>query len=200
MTRIVGSARRASWGTRRRAVAFFPLLALLGSLACGDDPFELRWNADPDTVLLYSLAQPELNLPSAFSFNSRTTVRVEAPAATGTWDLALDTQEGALVFLPPGALGINSRAGIAMLSGLEFDDVREAPSDTAAYAFDQGVPVSLGTVYVVQTRQVTGQFGTTCVYFAKLEPLVTDLAEGTLEFEFDSNPVCNDPRLVPPED
>jgi hypothetical protein len=37
------------------------------------------------------------------------------------------------------------------------------------------------------------------VFFAKLEPLVLDVAGGTLEFVFDASPVCNDTRLVPPE-
>jgi hypothetical protein len=51
---------------------------------------------------------------------------------------------------------------------------------------------------VVQTTQVVGSFGQRCVFFAKLEPLVIDVAGGALTFLFDANPVCNDPRLVPP--
>jgi hypothetical protein len=186
------------WRSPRALAAPLAAATLVGLIACGDDPFELRWSADPDTVLLFSLARPELNLPSAFSFNPRNPVQIESPGATGNWDVALDTQGSELVLLPPGALGINSRARIAALPGLDFDDVREAPSDTAAYVSDRAVPLALGTIYVVQTRNVSSQFGN-CVYYAKLEPLTIAIEEGTLEFMYDSNPVCNDPRLVPPE-
>lgn len=174
------------------------LVALLG--ACEDDPFAIDWPAAPDTVLLYSLARPELGLESAFNFNARQPVRIEAPTATGNWDLALDTQGDDLVFLPPGAFNINSRARVTALPGLAFDDVLEAPADTTLYSATAPVTVKLNTVYVVRTSQTAGSFGQPCVYYAKLEPLVIDVEAGTLEFVYDGNPVCNDPRLVPPGD
>jgi len=173
-------------------------LVALGTAACGD-PFEPQWTAFPDTARIYSLALPNTTLPSAFNFNFRTPVFVEAPGSTGQWDVAVDTQGGGLVFLPPATLGINSRARIAALPGLAFDDVREAPADTAAYVSDRALPVALNTIYVVQTSQSFGAFGQRCFFFAKLEPLVIDVESGTLTFLFDSNPVCNDPRLVPPD-
>jgi hypothetical protein len=173
------------------------VLAMLGT-AC-DDPFEIRWEVQPDTALIYSLARPELNLASAFNFYFRSPVTIEEPGATGEWDIALDTEGGRLVLLPPRALGINSRARIASISGVSFEEVIEAPADTAAYVSDRPVPVEQGTVYVVQTSEQTGTFGERCVFFAKLEPLVLDVAGGTLEFVFDASPVCNDTRLVPPE-
>lgn len=148
--------------------------------------------------MIHSLARPEPNLPSAFNFNFRTPIIVEAPGSTGQWDVALDTQGGNLVLLPPRALGINSRARIASLPGVGFDEVREAPADTAAYVSDRPVPVALGVIYVVQTSEGAGGFGQRCVFFAKLEPLVIDVEGGTLTFLYDSNPICNDPRLVPP--
>jgi hypothetical protein len=92
------------------ASAFALLLA-----SCDDDPFRIDWDAAPDTVLLYSLARPELNLPSAFNINQRRLVLVEAPGATGTWDIAVDTQGGNLVLLTPGAMGLESRARITSL-------------------------------------------------------------------------------------
>lgn len=184
----------------RVAAPFAAAAVVLAVGACEDDPFQIKWSAAPDTVLLYSLARPELNLPSAFNFNNRRLVEVEAPTATGTWDLALDTEGEQLVFLPPGALNINSRARIAALPGMTFDEVQRAPQDTAAYVVEEAVPVSLNTVYVIQTSQSRDGFGRACVFFAKLEPLEIDVSAGTLRFVFDANPVCNDPRLVPPED
>ncbi|HZD03823.1 MAG TPA: hypothetical protein VE173_02865, partial [Longimicrobiales bacterium] len=114
---------------RRRAALVLALAGLAGSAAlagCGDNGLQPNWTAFPDTAVLFTLARPELNLPSAFSFRERRTYRVEGANATGSWDIALDTEDGELVFLPPGALGIVSRAGIATLSGMDFDQVDEA--------------------------------------------------------------------------
>lgn len=184
---------------RRASLAAAAALALVGSAGCGDDPFAIQWVASPDTVLLYSLARPELNLTSGFNFNSRSPVRIEAAAATGTWDVAVDTRDGQIVLLPPGALGVDSRAGIATMVGQGFDDVTEAPADTTAYVGDRPVQVDPGNIYVVRTNQGVGAFGTRCVYYAKLDPLDIDPEGGTLTFVFDASPVCNDRRLIPPD-
>jgi len=166
--------------------------------ACGSDPFAINWAVSPDTVLLYSLARPQLNLVSGFDFYNRTAVRVEDANATGNWDIAVDTREGKIVLLPPGALGVDSRARVASLPGANFDEVVEAPADTTLYTATSPVPVELGTVYVMRTRQGYGSFGRVCVYYAKLEPLEIDPVGGTLRFVFDSSPVCNDRKLIPP--
>lgn len=196
--RLVLCTRRA--GTRAAVGAL-----ILGTAACGDDPFEIRWEAEPDTVLLYSLARPELNLPAGFSFratsirpNGRTIV-VEAPGSTGQWDVALDTRGDDLVFVLPGTFDIPSRARITSLgSELPFEEVREAPRDTAAYRSREPIEVREGEVYVVQTDTRPGTFGRSCVYYAKLEPLAVDRDAETVRFVYDTSPVCNDRRLVPP--
>jgi hypothetical protein len=179
-------------------VAAFVALSV-GLATCGGDPFAFPWVISPDTVLLYSLARPELNLEAAFNFNNRRKVRVEAATATGTWDVAVDTRDGQIVLLPPGALGISSKASVVALPGLSFDDVLEAPEDTAVYSRFEPVPVQMGTVYVVKTGRSPGIFGTSCSYYAKLEPLVIDVEGGTLRFVFDASPVCNSLRLIPPD-
>jgi hypothetical protein len=183
-------------------VAVALALAVGGLSACGEDPFAIDWVSIPDTVVLYSLARPELNLVSAFNFRGRSAVRVEAASTTpGSWDVAVDTRGGAIVLLPPAALGISdSRARIAPITGVPFADLLEAPADTTVYLSTEPVPATLGTVYVIRTEQSTGAFGTRCVYYAKLEPLTIDPVAGTLRFQFDVSPVCNDRRLVPPED
>lgn len=169
--------------------------------ACDDDPFDVTWVANPDTALLYSLARDDLNVPSAFDFvpGRRVPVVVEAPGATGNWDLAVDTRDGEIVVLPPGALDIESRAGVATFPGLTLDEVEEAPDDSASYAIDEPVPVETGSVYVVRTRQARGRFSQVCVFFGKLEPVEVDAEGGTLRFVFDVNPDCNDRSLVPDE-
>ncbi len=181
-----------------RGAAFLLFLSALAG--CDDDPYQVKWVESPDTVLLYSLARPELNLLSAFDFVRRYPISIEDPNAAGEWDLALDTQGGRLVFLPPAAVGIqNSRAGLAPLEGMPFEEVRRAPSDTTLYVRDLPVPVELGTTYVIRTRQTSGFYGTVCVYYGKLEPLALDPQEGTLTFVFDTSPVCNSRKLFPPK-
>ena len=64
----------------------------------------------------------------------------------------------------------------------------------------QEVPVEIGHVYVVRTRQQAGFYGRQCVYYGKFEPLEEDIVEGRLKFVFDISPVCNSRKLFPPKD
>ena len=174
--------------------------ALLVALtACGDDPFSSSWYDTPDTTFIYSLARPELNLVSGFNFYERTPVRVESPSATGTWDVALDTQGGALVLLPPGALGVTGRAGIASLGAVAFDEIVQAPGDTLLYELDDPVPMTLGHVYAIRTNRALTGFGSSCVYYAKLEPTTLDVPEGRMWFRFVASRLCNNRDLVSPD-
>lgn len=182
-----------------------PLLASLtvagavGFAACGDDPFAVDWIESPDTVLLFALARPELNLPSGFDFYNRTSVVVEGANATGSWDMAVDARGGKVVLLPPGSLGVSSKAQVAALEGRTFAEVTEAPADTALYVSRAPVPVEMGTIYVWRSRQASGYYGTSCVYYSKMEALEIDPGGGTLKFVFDSSPVCNSRSLIPPK-
>lgn len=176
------------------------LVVLVGSFACGDDPFLVRWVENPREVTLYSLDRPEVNLPSAYNFIQRESVRIESAQATNRWDMALDSDGEDMYFLPPGALGVDSRARIAAVPGSTFEEVVEAPADTARYSASDPVPVELGTIYVIRTREESGNFGQRCVYYAKLEPLEIDAEQGILSFVYDASPACNNRRLVPPND
>ena len=185
-------------GRARRTIAPLLLLVLAASGCGGSDSF-LTWTASPDTVVLYSLSRPELNLLSAFSFSDRSTVRIETVGAGFSWDIALDTRGGQLVLLAPGALGVASLARVARLPGMTFDDIIEAPQDSLLYSQTQPVSLDLNSVYVVQTDLRRSPFGGSCVFYAKLQPLTIDVAAGSLEFVFDASPWCNDRRVVPPE-
>ena len=184
-----------------RLARLAPLFAalLVGMASCGDDPFAFEWDDAPDTVQLYALGRSEFNLPSGFNFYEDQTVRVEDPGATGSWDVAVDTLGGNLVFLPPGALGITARARIATLPGIRFDDLREAPEDTAVYEADLPAIVDGSTVYVVSTNRRVGSFGSSCIYYAKVEPLTFDVLEGVLTFRYVSSPLCNNREFVSPD-
>jgi len=174
------------------------LALVIGAGACGDDPFAFDWSDAPDTVLLYSLARPELNLVSAFGFFQGLPIRIEAAGATGTWDMAVDTRNNEIVMLPPGALGVVGTARITTLENMTLADVTKAPTDTLVYVSDQPVRMELGNVYVVKTNRSAGSFGSSCVYYAKLSPIIIDPVGGTLTFEHVTNPVCNSQDLVPP--
>jgi hypothetical protein len=193
--------RPASLVTRSRQGWRLLLLGLLPALAaCDDDLFRVDWVESPDTVLLYSLARPELNLLSAFDFINRVAVRIESPNATGRWDLVVDTQEGDLVFLPPEAVGVTgSKARIIPMGPVRFEDLRTAPSDTTLYIGHQAVPIVLGHTYVIRTRQEQGFYGQICVFYGKLEALAKDLDAGTVTIVFDASPVCNSRKLYPPK-
>lgn len=197
MASPLASSRRP---LRARLAAVVAVLGVVASTAaCGDDPFAVRWVATPDTVTLFSLARPQLNLPSAFDFRNRTAVVVESPGSTGSWDMAVDTRDGRIVMLPARVLGVDSRAAIVPLPGMTYEELVEAPADTALYIQDRPVPVELGSVYVIRTRRAVGSFGTRCFYYAKMQPLSTDVGSGTFTFFYDAARVCNDRRLIPPD-
>lgn len=185
-----------SKSTRHAAEAAL-LLATLGLGACGDDPFDIEFVENPDTALLFSLDRPELNLPAGFNFQDRRPVVIETPGSTGQWDVALDTRNGELVFVLPETLGIPSRARLAMLPGMSFGEVMEAPRDTAAYNAEEPLPVREDAVYVIQTDTRRCNAFQSGVFYGKLEPLEVDAAAGTVQFVFDVHRVCNDRSLAP---
>ena len=173
----------------------------LTAAACGSNPFELVWETSGlDTALIYSMARPELNLPSAFDFSSHRSLRIEAPGSTGSWDLVLDTQGGELVVLPPGALGIDSQAGIVPFPGLRFDELSEAPKDTTLYNTDEPTLLVAGSSYVVRTRRGPDRFGILCVFYGKFQTLEIEPTQGRVTFMYQVNPLCGDRKLVPTPD
>ncbi len=182
-------------------MAVFSLVSALFLTGCGENIFEQKWTtAQVDTVLIYSLARPELNLPSGFDFLNRQLVELQAPGATGAWDLLLDTRDGQLVFLPPGVIQITSAAMVLPLPGMVFDDVIRAPKDTTLYTRDQPVPLSTSTVYVLRTHQGADRFGFPCTFWGKLQPIEVDLASGAVRFEYDVSTLCDDRGLIPTDE
>jgi hypothetical protein len=172
----------------------------VGVSGCGRNPFQLNWTAQPDTSLIYSLQRPEINLPSGFDFVLRLPIEIQRPGSTGQWDVLLDTEGGELVIRSPRFYNIASDARVAVFENMSFDQVLKAPRDTLLYISDQSIPVRLGTTYVIQTHQSTDRFGQRCRFYAKMEPLALDLSQGTMEFVYDKNPLCEDLDLVPPDD
>lgn len=181
----------------RRTLCFATLVAL-ALTGCAEDPFLVEWSENPRESVIYALDRDERDRPSGFDLWSSSRVVIESPQADGRWDFVLDRQDGELVLIPPRTLGVSSDAGIAPIAGVEYDEVRQAPADTASYSTSEPVPVELGTIYVIRTREQPGAFGQRCNYFGKVEPLEVDAVEGVLRFLFDVSPDCNNRSLTPP--
>ena len=172
--------------------------SVLGLAACGENIFDVKWvNPSVQTVLLYSLAHPELNRPSGYDFVDRFPVEIHQPGATGFWDLLVDTEDGKLVFVLPRALGIESDAMILEMPGVAFEDLLEAPEDSTLYTTDEPVPIEAGSVYVLRTHEGPSDFGIPCVFWGKIEATEVDLISGTVVFIYDVSPLCDDRGLVP---
>lgn len=195
------AARPFSMGRAGTLFLTLSVLVLAGLAAgCEDENPDPIWTSTIDSVTLYSLARPELARESAFNFQIRSKIHVENPEQRREWDVAVDTRGGQLVLVPPGALGISaSRARVAAVAGQSFAQVQLAPEDTLLYASTTVLPLSLTTTYVIRTDERRNLFGTTCVYFGKMQPIAIDAPGGTLRFIYDVSPVCNDRRLVPPD-
>jgi len=185
---------------RRRTVAAYVVALWSGvSLAsCGSDPYHLDWYQGLDTVDLYSVLLPKLGLYDGFDFVNGRPVEIEAIGSTGSWDVALGGDSSGLVLMPPGAFGLSSKAGVAVMPDQRLEDVVRAPSDSASYDTTRPVLLAVGTTYVIRTRASTDYYGTsTCSFYAKMEPLVVNPAQGRVRFIYGSNPNCYDLSLSP---
>jgi hypothetical protein len=180
---------------------FTLVLVTVGALGACDDDLSLgTWDATPDTIALFSLSRPDgLGFPSAYDFSTRRVIEVETPGATGNWDVVLADGSTALQLVPAGAFeGQTSRAAIATIPGQAFDDLTEAPADTARFTA-QPVMLEAGGVYVVRSRRVACGFST-AVHYAKILAVTLDPVEGIATFAVVANPLCNDRSFIPPDE
>jgi hypothetical protein len=99
------------------------LVVSLATAAACDDAYDIEWYEYEETITLYSIATTQPNLPDGFDFVNRVRVVIEQSGATGTWDLAIGTSETELVLLPPGALGVDSYAGVVAAEGATLADL-----------------------------------------------------------------------------
>jgi hypothetical protein len=179
---------------------FILLVVVVSTIACEDDLGLDEWSARPDTVTLYSLSRPDLiNQPSAYDFVNHLVVRVESPSATGTWDVALRDEGNGLALVPAGGFqGLSSRAALSVITNRTFEELREAPEDTARFTSGP-VVVQAGQVLAVRTRRAGCAF-TTSVRYGKIKIIDVNPAAGTVRFAAIVNPFCNDRSLIPPND
>ncbi|HSJ24995.1 MAG TPA: hypothetical protein VK929_10025 [Longimicrobiales bacterium] len=183
-----------------RLLRYIPLAAVLVLAAC-DDPFGPQpWNPNPVEITLYSASRPAyIGLVSALDLATDPvgTIAIEAPGATGQWDVVLVDGPGGLSLAPASSFeGLSSMAAIATLEGQAFIDVEEAPRESAAYSTE---PVLLRTdvIYIIRSRRAPCGF-TTGPRYAKVQPIEIDEEQGIFRFAILRNPFCDDRALVPP--
>lgn len=191
---LQGSGRAVSRLTR-----WVPLL-VLAMTACQDPYGPQWWSPAPQSVMMFSASRAEyVGLVSAMDLANEPVraISIEAPGATGNWDVVLiDTPSGLALQPAEGLEGLASRARIAILENVTFDLVTEAPRDTLRYTAGP-VPVRQGAVYVIRSRRTACGF-TTGVRYAKVQPVRIDHERGMFLAQVVRNPFCDDRALVPP--
>lgn len=181
-------------------------LALAAVLTACDDPtrFQIQPQIFTDTVQLAASGAPGADsLPSALDVSVQGNGVVggrfpERLSDAGQWDFLVRLQNGAVVLVPSGALGIESRAGIsAPIAGATFESLRDVPKKTT-FATESATALTNGAVYVVRSRIFAGGLSS-CQQYAKVQPLAVDPAAGRVTLRIATNAVCGDQRLVPKE-
>jgi len=170
-----------------RARPLLLVLVLAAAAAC-DDQFPLPpalFTNVVDSVTLYALDGTPVTSPSGFIVEQRALVRVDRAS---TLDFAVNIDpSGQAVLLPSGALGYSSLSGIKVVNQL-FDSLNVAPGDP--YERLEPVPVSAGTVLVVQTAPVVCAFSAFLPLYAKVEVTAIDVVQRTFTLRVLANVNC----------
>jgi hypothetical protein len=195
-----------------RAVRSFGLLAVsLFVLTACDDSTGIRGPlliADSVTVaapLPQNAEQPQA-LDITSSFGIRGGRFPERASDALQWDFAVRIQDGEIVLVPAGVLGIdlsNPPAITPAIEGETLESLREAPGQST-FLRDRAIPMREGAVYAARSREfllpnpaIGGALP--CTQFAKLEPVEVDVQAGLLRLYIVTNENCGDLRLAPTE-
>lgn len=170
-------------------------LFLVASLTACGDPFEPVFVLvpQPEEVDLHDFVSSSLLDPSAFDLFSRGPIRTDQLT---TWDFlfVVDPVLGPTLQARGGVVESESDAGI-QLSTFEFDDLTEAPNEN--YTVDAPVPVSVGDVLAIRSRQ-SRSISFRCRVYGKMEILAIEGGPAVATIRFVINPNCEQ-RGVEPE-
>jgi hypothetical protein len=145
-----------------------------------------------DTVSLYALRGTPINLPSAYSVQGRTSVRIDQTVAL---DFAFDYDSvGEPAFFTTGALRLGTGSGLQQAS-TAFDAITSAP--TTGYITDRPIAITPGSVLLVASRPLTCVYGTTVSLYAKLRVLTVDAMAKRVDFAILVNQNCGYHDLQP---
>ncbi|HEX2188477.1 MAG TPA: hypothetical protein VHG51_06235 [Longimicrobiaceae bacterium] len=186
-----------------RLVLALPLLApaALALAACDDATGIGQAVVLTDTITIGAPSVAADTVPSALDvvsldqFSIGGGVFPERPAQADQWDVALRLQGGTFSLVPPGAVGLEGRrAGItAPIQGVTFEGLDEAPP-SSRFNTTTGVPLAVGNVHVVRSRQYS-LGGGVCWQYAKVQPVALDAAAGTATLAVATSARCADTRL-----
>lgn len=186
-----------------RLLLALPLLApaALSLAACDDTTGIGEAVIVHDTVTIGAPSVVADSVPTALDVASLDQISIlggrfpERPSDANDWDVTLRLQNGTFSLLPRGAVGVESnRAGITdPIAGTTFEDLDEAPA-SSRFKTGTGVPVALGSVYVVRSR-VFACGGFSGFQFAKIQPVAVDVAAGTVRLAVATSFRCQDNRL-----
>jgi hypothetical protein len=176
--------------TARAAVAGLAWLAGACSSTTGLPPATLTNVVD--TVALYALRGTPINVPSAYSVQTRSSVRIDQSVAL---DFAFDYDSvGEPAFFTTGALRLGTGSGLQPVS-TAFDAVTSAP--TTGYVTDRPTAIAPGSVLLVASRPLTCVYGTTVSLYAKLRVLTVDSTAKRVNFAILVNQNCGYHDLLP---
>jgi hypothetical protein len=186
-------------------IAFFLFAPMLVLGACQDAAFG---RLDPQmavdsaiTIAAPQAAQTGLPMPSALDVTAsggiirggRFPERVQD--ANLGWDVAVRVRDGQLVFIGSTGLGNPNRAGITPpLAGVTLQTLRDIPGGVS-FETTNPVPVQVGAVYAVRSREFSTGFGA-CLQYAKLQVVQADVTTGRVSMHVETNERCYDTRLV----
>ena len=188
-----------------RLALALPLLATAAlSLAACDDPTGIGEQVIvTDTVVIGVPSLVPDSVPTALDVISGDQVGIgggrfpERPSEAEIWDVTLRLQNGTLMLLPRGAVGLESqRAAVTdPITGTTFEGLDEAPS-SSRFNSGRGVALTVGSVYVVRSR-IYRLSGINCWQFAKVQPVALNAAAGTATLAVATSAGCQDTRLAP---
>jgi hypothetical protein len=169
-------------------------LLLVAPLAACGDPFEpIRTPVpQPEETALHDFENGNLLDPSAFDLFNGTAVRTDLSSA---WDLlfSVDPSLGPTLMARGAVLGGDFDAGI-QVSTSAFDDLTEAPEDN--YTDDVPVPISVGDVLIVRSRQST-RISFRCRLFGKMEIVSIEGSPAVATIRYVINPNCEQRGIEP---
>jgi len=177
-----------------RPLSWVILLLTLAPLACSDAndlPNATIENVER-TDTLWALVGTPVSTPSGFSVEGSRRVRTDLSV---DFDFAYSIQDGAHVFLPRAALGIDTANAVnpGFVARTEsFEAITTPPG--GGYVTEAAVPIAPGQRFVVRSR-VTCNVGVP--KYAKLEVLAFDETARIVTFRVLANDNCGFRSLEP---
>lgn len=181
-----------------RAAFLLGMLALVPS--CDDElDVDFARPSEPLETTIFDLVDGPIDRASAFDVvagRGRGAPRAVRVDRSGQWDLVFAVRDSEPVWLPRGFFESNEPSSGILELDRSFDEVEQVPDDPEQYEQEDPVPVKLGGVYAVRSRNDPA-LSLPCRVFAKLGVLAIGSDPVRVEIEYLWNPNCDDPNVSP---